>query len=570
MLSIRISLIFYLFCGIALQSLFASEPLPDLLEAFEQQRVEVVERISKSTIAIFDATANGGGTGVIVSDDGFAITNFHVTAPCGALMTVGTNDGNAHQAVIVGIDPCGDIALIKLLGEGPYTPASIGDSDKVQVGEEAIVAGNPFLLAHDFQPTITYGIISGVHRYQPPSGSLLEYTDCLQTDASINPGNSGGPLFDIKGNLIGINGRGSFEKRGRVNVGIGYAVSINQVMRFVPQLKSGRIVDHASLGATVYTSRRGENDRSQAIIDAIETDSDAYRRGLRPGDEILMFGDREIHTANQLLNAIGVCPPGWPVDILYRRQADLIGTTVRLKPLHLSTTLREQVSAMEAQQTPDAKDADTEPGENETEAWEAFYEKAEDFTNRHFNRSITRELVDRLQLPLVWPHGKRITFTLTNRKLEESIIKVSVDRVDWQSSRGRFHLNTTKTFDEQAVPSEAPGLLAGVWIFQQLANSGMDQLDDCYYLGQLPWESSSVPADVLHIKHRGIEMNVSFDTNSKQPIGFDVSRDVAEDSIRVEIDSMTSSEAGWRVSSGDNAIGEYQVHWDVQPMEVNP
>ena len=491
MLSVRIPLILSLFCGIALQPLLASEPLPELLEAFEQRRVEVVEQISKSTIAIFDATANGGGTGVIISEDGFAITNFHVTAPCGALMTVGTNDGSAHQAVIVGIDPCGDIALIKLLGEGPYTPASIGDSGKVRVGDEAIVAGNPFLLAHDFQPTITYGIISGVHRYQPPSGSLLEYTDCLQTDASINPGNSGGPLFDIDGNLIGINGRGSFEKRGRVNVGIGYAVSINQVMRFVPQLKSGRIVDHASLGATVYTSRRGENDRSQAIIDAIETDSDAYRRVLRPGDEILMFGDREIHTANQLLNAIGVCPPGWPVDVLYRRQTDLIGTTVRLKPLHLPTTLREQVSAMEAEQTPPAKDeaADAEP-----EAWEAFYEKVEDFTNRHFNRTITRELVDQVQSPQVWPHGEQITFTLTNRKLEESIIKVSADRVDWQSPRGRFHLNATKAFDQQAVPSEAPGLLAAVWVYQQLANSGTDRLDDCYYLGQLPWKPSFVPA----------------------------------------------------------------------------
>ncbi len=567
MLSVRIPLILSLFCGIALQPLLASEPLPELLEAFEQRRVEVVEQISKSTIAIFDATANGGGTGVIISEDGFAITNFHVTAPCGALMTVGTNDGIAHQAVIVGIDPCGDIALIKLLGEGPYTPASIGDSDKVRVGDEAIVAGNPFLLAHDFQPTITYGIISGVHRYQPPSGSLLEYTDCLQTDASINPGNSGGPLFDIDGNLIGINGRGSFEKRGRVNVGIGYAVSINQVMRFVPQLKSGRIVDHASLGATVYTSRRGENDRSQAIIDAIETDSDAYRRGLRPGDEILMFGDREIHTANQLLNAIGVCPPGWPVDVLYRRQTDLIGTTVRLKPLHLPTTLREQVSAMEAEQTPPAKE---EASDAEPEAWEAFYEKVEDFTNRHFNRTITRELVDQVQSPQVWPHGEQITFALTNRKLEESIIKVSADRVDWQSPRGRFHLNATKAFDQQAVPSEAPGLLAAVWVYQQLANSGTDRLDDCYYLGQLPWKPSFAPADVLHIKHRGIEMNVSFDNDSKQPIGFDITRDVAEDSIRVEIESMTSSDAVWRISSGDKAIGEYQVRWDVEPMEVKP
>ena len=74
--------------------------------------------------------------------------------------------------------------------------------------------GNPFLLATDFQPTATYGIVSATHRYQPPAATLLEYTDCIQTDASINPGNSGGPLFDMEGRLVGINGRCSFEKRG--------------------------------------------------------------------------------------------------------------------------------------------------------------------------------------------------------------------------------------------------------------------------------------------------------------------------------------------------------------------
>ena len=110
--------------------------------------------------------------------------------------------------------------------------------------------GNPFLLATDFTPTVTFGLISGVHRYQYPSGTLLEYTDCIQIDTSINPGNSGGPLFNMDGELIGINGRGSFEKRGRVNSGVGYAISINQIKNFLGQLKAGLDTDHASLGAT--------------------------------------------------------------------------------------------------------------------------------------------------------------------------------------------------------------------------------------------------------------------------------------------------------------------------------
>src|SRR5260370_9756690 len=94
-------------------------------------------------------------------------------------------------------------------------------------------------------------MIGGVHRYPPPAGILLEYTDCIQIDTSINPGNSGGPLFNMDGELVGINGRGSFEKRGRVNSGVGYAISINQIKNFMGHLRAGLDSDHASLGATV-------------------------------------------------------------------------------------------------------------------------------------------------------------------------------------------------------------------------------------------------------------------------------------------------------------------------------
>ena len=92
----------------------------------------------------------------------------------------------------------------------------LGDSDLCHAGDWSLAMGNPFGLAIDFNPTVTFGLISGVNRYQPPEGKgTLEYTDCIQIDTSINPGNSGGPLFNMKGELIGINGRGSFDKRGR-------------------------------------------------------------------------------------------------------------------------------------------------------------------------------------------------------------------------------------------------------------------------------------------------------------------------------------------------------------------
>src|SRR5919206_3437629 len=111
----------------------------------------------------------------------------------------------------------------------------------------ALAMGNPFLLATDFTPTVTFGLISGTNRYQEPAGILLEYTDCIQIDTSINPGNSGGPLFNMQGELIGINGRGSFDKRRRINSGVGYAISINQIKNFMAHLRAGLDTDHASL-----------------------------------------------------------------------------------------------------------------------------------------------------------------------------------------------------------------------------------------------------------------------------------------------------------------------------------
>ncbi len=184
----------------------------------------------------------------------------------------------------------------------------------MRVGDWCFAVGNPFLLATDFTPSVSYGIVSGVHRYQYPSGTLLEYADCIQTDAAINPGNSGGPLFNARGEVIGINGRGSFEKRGRVNVGVGYAISINQIKNFLGYLKSGRIVDHATLGAVVT-----HDDEGRVLVNDILETSDAYRRGLRYDDEIVRFGGRDIHTVNAFKNVLGIFPRDWRVPLTYQR-----------------------------------------------------------------------------------------------------------------------------------------------------------------------------------------------------------------------------------------------------------
>ena len=124
-------------------------------------------------------------------------------------------------------------------------------------------------MATDFTPSVSYGLISGVNRYQYPSGGFLEYTDCIQFDTTINPGNSGGPLFNMKGELIGINGRGSFaqDKRFRINCGVGYAISINQIKNFLGHLRAGhrhRPRHARRLGCQRQRRRRpGEDGRFQ-------------------------------------------------------------------------------------------------------------------------------------------------------------------------------------------------------------------------------------------------------------------------------------------------------------------
>ncbi len=299
-----------------------------VLEA-EAQRIAVMERVKDTVLAVFPPTGRGGGSGVVITPDGYALTNFHVVKPCGHAMKCGMADGKVYDAVIVGVDPTGDIALIKLFGRNDFPCAELGDSDQVCAGDWCFAMGNPFMLATDLQPTVTYGIVSGVHRYQYPAGSILEYADCIQTDASINPGNSGGPLFDAQGRLIGINGRGSFEKRGRVNVGVAYAVSINQIKNFLGYLHSGRIVDHATLGATVHTTEDG-----RVVVDQVLETSDAWRRGLRYGDEIIRFGGRPITTANAFKNALGIYPKGWRVPLSFRQDGQRYDVLVRLAGVH--------------------------------------------------------------------------------------------------------------------------------------------------------------------------------------------------------------------------------------------
>jgi S1-C subfamily serine protease len=383
-------------CG---PSSWSQDPLPEppaAVLAAQQQRIEAMRIAATATVGVFGVDGQGGGSGVCITPDGYVLTNFHVSSPFGHRMRCGLNDGKMYEAVVAGIDPTGDLAVLKMFGREDFPTAKIGDSDQIRVGQWCFAAGNPFVLATNLQPTVTYGLISGVRRYQYPSGTILEYSDCIQTDAAINPGNSGGPLFNAQGELIGINGRCSFEKRGRVNVGVGYAISIRQAMNFFWHLRSGRIVDHATLGFTVATDSKG-----RVVVSNILESSDAYRRGLRYGDEVLRLDDRDIATTNQLKNVLGIFPNQWRIPIRYRNDVEMVDTYIRLQNLHLPIELEEIVQGESAEApTPPPRSPQEEPKDKEEEEAserEASKRKEKDpladryevrrgFSNYYFNR----------------------------------------------------------------------------------------------------------------------------------------------------------------------------------------
>lgn len=341
----------------------ADEPLKldPILEQAESARIQAIDRARPSAVSIYVPGGGGGGSGVLISPEGYALTNFHVTSPAGVYMRCSLADGNVYDAVLVGIDPVGDLALIKLLGRDDFPYAKMADSRLAKAGDWCMVIGNPFLLASNLQPTVTWGILSGVSRYQYPSGTLLEYADCLQTDASINPGNSGGPIYNANGDVLGIVGRASFEKRGRVNVGVGYAISIHQAKNFVGYLHSGRIVDHATLGATVTT----EPDGGVVVSNILEL-SDAYRRGMRYGSQILEIDGRSVQTANDVQNVMGTLPSNWRVKIAFRDEGETIETLVRLRSVHRKDELLQKMAGA-LPPPPPRQQPDEEPKEDAEE-----------------------------------------------------------------------------------------------------------------------------------------------------------------------------------------------------------
>jgi serine protease Do len=463
-----------------------------------------------------------------------------VVQPAGVYMKCSMNDGQLYDAVLVGIDPTGDVAVIKLLGRDDFPVATMADSDQVKVGDWCFAVGNPFLLATDFQPTVTYGIVSGTHRYQYPAGTLLEYADCIQTDAAINPGNSGGPLYNANGDLIGVNGRGSFEKRGRVNVGVGYAISINQIKHFLGCLKSGRIVDHATAGFNVATSEDGK-----VKVSNILEDSDAYRRGIRYDAEIISFGGRQIDTTNSFKNVLGIYPKGWRVPITFRYDNKTVSTHIRLTGVHGDEELLELVQR-QPKEAPQPRPGPGRPGERPEPGKEPEKKpddkpgprtpprgpapgrpKAEPpppevqkmiqprrgYANYYFN-SLNRERVWKNATAgadfsnATGPWVLKGTHSRGNTPVE---VTLSADKVEGSFPAEKAALDLSKDLDEQLAPSGTGGLLVALHLWRLLLIEGPEKFGDVYYYGTAPQANIEGQADVLIATRDVVEMRLAYD-----------------------------------------------------------
>jgi len=502
----------------------------------QQQRIDLVRKVASSVVAIFSADGNGGGSGVLISPDGYALSNFHVTSACGEFMKCGLNDGNLYDAVIVGIDPTGDVALIKLLGRDDFPHAQLGDSDQLQLGDWTYALGNPFLLATDFQPTVTAGIVSGLHRYQYPAGTLLEYTDCIQVDTSINPGNSGGPLFNAAGELVGINGRISVEKRGRVNVGAGYAISINQIKHFMDHLRGGHIVDHATLGATVRTGTNRE-----VVVDSILDQSDAYRRGLREDDEIVSFAGRPIGSVNQFKNILGIYPKGWTLPLVYRRDGRKTEILVELRALHRDSELKPKPTRPRrgpgGPEDPHPSQVQL-PKEELSAEFKALYVPRAGYANYYFNQQEQQRVLQGLQPFQSWRSSQgRWKLTGKTAAGEDFLLTMTEKGLGLQLP-GRPGLQPLEGGEFLDEPPGSGGFLAAFQQLKLMLTAGPEAFTDFFYLGSQPLAGAEPLVDVLVTRKGGVESHWYFRRTDGQFVGFSSRLGSDVDSCQIEFQEL--------------------------------
>ncbi len=257
----------------------------------------------------------GVGSGVIVSADGYVLTNNHVVEEADELQ-VELSDGRVLKADVVGTDPRTDLAVLKINATG-LSPAVLGNSSQMEVGDWVIAIGSPFGL----EQSVTAGIISATNRQTGIIESGRGYEDFFQTDAAINPGNSGGPLINLRGEVIGINT--AINSKTGTNIGIGFAIPSNMAKQVLEDLKgSGRVIrgfmgaSLANLDLNIAKSLKLPGGIARgAVIAKLAPNGPAARAALKEGDVVVSANGRPVNTREQLINMVAMSRPGSTMEL---------------------------------------------------------------------------------------------------------------------------------------------------------------------------------------------------------------------------------------------------------------
>ncbi|OHB74229.1 MAG: hypothetical protein A2Z34_00480 [Planctomycetes bacterium RBG_16_59_8] len=303
---------------LAVAPIGAAVPAGTLTGELEAKIRQIEEKSSPAFVFI------GGGSGVVISPDGYMLTNHHVAGKS-QTWQVFLGGGRRFMADMVGKDPFGDICLLKLRGAKDLPFVEFGDSDSLEMGEYVVAIGNPFMLGRsDYQPTVTVGVVSAIHRFQ------TNYSDAIQTDASINPGNSGGPLVDFQGKLLGINGQIMFRHGNKVNTGVGFAIPVSQIRRFLPALKkaNGGEVNHGQILGLVFSS--DWPDGKGAPVQEVQKGTTAEKAGFQAGDWIVKVGPYSVVNPRRARGLLLTWPAGSAVKVVVRRGSEEKELTVTL------------------------------------------------------------------------------------------------------------------------------------------------------------------------------------------------------------------------------------------------
>jgi putative serine protease PepD len=278
-------------------------------------------------IEVSGAGGSGSGSGIILSGDGKILTNNHVVALAGkgGSLSVSFNDGTHAKAKVLGTDPLTDTAVIQAEGVSGLTPATLGHSSSLQVGQGVVAIGSPFGL----DATVTSGIVSALDRPVDvgtvSQGNATVYP-AIQTDAAINPGNSGGPLVNLSGEVVGIDAAIQTATNTPTSgepgsIGLGFAIPIDEVLPIVQEMIKGETPTHARLGIGVENAASGSGATltDGARIAKVDAGSAAESAGLKAGDVITKIDDRLITSSDSLVATIRSYRPGDSVTVTYTR-----------------------------------------------------------------------------------------------------------------------------------------------------------------------------------------------------------------------------------------------------------